>query len=206
MDWQMLIATGKDIILAGAAITGSVVAVKGLTTWRRQLKGQAEYELAKIILKSTFQYRDAIYRVRHPAIYNYEMPEPAEDQVKTMNNGQKRFYGTSKAYEARCENVDKIQQEIYTELLEAEALWGKQPEILFKSLFNLGKELFFYVSYYLKSINPDISIGEREAYEKIKREKRDILYDSMEDEDEFRKDVSSAINAIEDFLKPHLKR
>lgn len=42
----------KEIVITGAAITGSIVAVKGLSTWQRQLKGQSEYDLSRKILAS----------------------------------------------------------------------------------------------------------------------------------------------------------
>ncbi len=204
MDWQMLIATAKDLILAGAAITGSIVAVKGLSTWRRQLRGQAEYELAKRILKLTFQYRDAIYGVRNPFIWKYEMPDPPEEQAKNMSNDQKGFYSTSKAYDNRCNKVTEVRQALYPELLEAEVLWGKKIEEFFKVLFNLEKELYLYIRYFLKLKDPDILIDDKEPFKKIIRNKRDILYDSLSDDDQFRKDFSSGIEAIENLLKSHL--
>ncbi len=60
MSCTEVISVVKDIVLSGAAITGAVVAVKGLGTWQRQLKGQSEYELSRRILVTVFKYRDAI--------------------------------------------------------------------------------------------------------------------------------------------------
>jgi hypothetical protein len=74
-----LVTLIKDLILCGAAIAGAVIAIKGLNTWKRQLKGQSEYELSRRLLVTLFKYRDAINGVRHPAMFGYEMPNPPED-------------------------------------------------------------------------------------------------------------------------------
>ncbi len=78
-------------MLSGAAITGAVVAVKGLGTWQRQLKGQSEYELSRRILVALFKYRDAITGVRHPAMWAYEMSSPPEEEATKMSREQLRF-------------------------------------------------------------------------------------------------------------------
>jgi len=203
MDWPKIIAIVKDLILAAAAITGSMVAVKGLSTWRRQLKGQAEYELAKRILKITFQYRDAINRVRHPMMLSYEMPYPPKDQAENMNEEQIRYFGTSKAYQARWDRVTKARETLYPELLESEALWGNDLENLFKVLYKLENKVYIIIEYHLKLINTDVPEYRKGPIRDFVKE--DILYDTLTEEDNFRKELYSGIKAIENFLKPHLK-
>ena len=105
MSCAEIVTLLKDLVLSGAAITGAVVAVKGLGTWQHQLKGQSEYELSRRILVSVFKYRDAINGVRHPAMWAYEMPSPPEEEATKMSREQIRFYGTSKAYQARWDKV-----------------------------------------------------------------------------------------------------
>ena len=101
MTSNEIISLAKDLILSGAAITGAVVAIKGLSTWRRQLQGQSEYDLSRRILVSLFQYRDALNSVRNPFMWNNEMPSPLEGEAKLMTREKIQYYGTSKAYEAR---------------------------------------------------------------------------------------------------------
>ena len=113
----------KDVLLGGAAITGAFIANKGLTTWKRQLSGNSEYELSRRILVTLYKYRDAINGVRNPFIWNYEMPTPPEDQLKKMTPLQVSFFGTQKAYEARWESVQIERRNLYVHLLEAEAIW-----------------------------------------------------------------------------------
>jgi len=51
-----LVVLVKNLILSGAAITGAVVAIKGLSTWQRQLEGQSEYDLSRRILVSLCKF------------------------------------------------------------------------------------------------------------------------------------------------------
>lgn len=56
---SQLVALAKDIVLMLAAVVGAYVALRGLSTWNRQLKGGAEYELTRRLLKCTYRLRDA---------------------------------------------------------------------------------------------------------------------------------------------------
>lgn len=195
----------KDIALLGVAITGVTVAVKGLGTWQRQLKGQSEYELSRRILVSLFKYRDAINGVRHPAMWNYEMPNPSEEEAKDMSQDQIRFYGTSKAYQVRWDKVQEERTSLYADLLEAKAIWGTDLNNLFKTVFDLQHELFIYIRQHLEIINPDTNRESKEAIQNIKKNKRDIMYDiSTDDPDEYKTELINAIKKIENYLKPNL--
>jgi hypothetical protein len=195
----------KDLVLSGAAITGAVVAVKGLGTWQRQLKGQSEYELSRRILVSVFKYRDAINGVRHPAMWAYEMPSPPEEEAKTMSREQIRFYGTSKAYQARWDKVQAERTTLYADLLEAEAIWGTDLKELFKGVFGLEHELFTRIRHYVELINPDTDEASKEAIRNIDKKARDIMYDNLSEEpDEYKQDLVRAIEEIEKYLKSKL--
>lgn len=205
MTHMEIITIIKDLILASAAITGAIVAVKGLGTWQRQLKGQSEYELSRRILVSLFKYRDSINGVRHPAMWAYEMPNPPEEEAKIMSREQISFYGTSKAYQARWDKVQEQKTALYADLLEAEAIWGMGLKNLFQSVFDLEHELVTQIRHYLELINTDVKEYRKDAIRKIDENKRDVMYDLSSDEpDEYKKDLLEAITAIEIYLKAKL--
>ena len=205
LNCSEFIALAKDLILIGVAITGAIVAVKGLGTWQRQLKGQSEYDLSRRILVSLFKYRDSINGVRHPVMWAYEMPAPPEEEAKNMSRDQIRFYGTSKAYQVRWEKVQQERTNLYADLLEAEALWGNELNALFKIVFDLEHELFTKIRHYIELINPDTKDATKEAITNIDKKSRDIMYDDLSDEDdEYKNDFKVAIQGIEMYLKPKL--
>ena len=201
-----MIALLKDIVLSGAAITGAIVAVKGLDTWQRQLKGQSEYELSRRILINVFKYRDAINGVRYPVMLAYEMPSPPEDEAKKMSQEQIRFYGTSKAYQVRWDKVQSVKTSLYADLLEAEAIWGNEFKDLFKKVFVLEHELFTCIRHHIELINPDTDKASKDAIREIDIEKRDVKYDILgEEPDEYKKELFFSIEDIENYLKPKLR-
>lgn len=205
MSCAEIIALIKDVALTGAAITGAIVAVKGLGTWQRQLKGQSEYDLSRRILVSLFKYRDAINGVRYPAMWVTEMPYPPEEEAATMSDEKKRFYGTSKAYQARWDKVQTERTSLYADLLEAEAIWGSYLNKIFKKIFDLEQELFTRVRHYIELINPDTKAATKDAISKIDAKNRDIMYDDLgEQPDEYKQDLISAIEEVEKYLKPKL--
>ncbi|MCW9058473.1 MAG: hypothetical protein OQL11_06355 [Gammaproteobacteria bacterium] len=200
-----IIALSKDLIISAAAVVGAIVAVKGLSTWQRQLKGKSEYDLSRRLLVSLFKYRDTIDGVRHPIMWAYEMPLPSKEEADKMSKDLIRFYGTSKAYQERWDKVQKERTSIYADLLESEALWGNDLKNLFKVLFDLQHELLINVRHYLELIDPDVSQAKKEAVERIQQKKRDIMYDDLSDEeDEYKKEFKKGIDDIEKYLKPKL--
>ncbi len=203
MDFVTIV---KDVALVGAAITGAIVAVKGLSTWKKQLRGQSEYELSKSILVTLLRYRDAIDGVRNPGMWAAEMPYPPAEQAEKMNAQEIQFYGRFEAYKARWERVQEQRTELYPNLLEAEAIWGKELKDLFGRIFSLEHELLIQVRHCLDLENPKTPEARREAIIKFDEKRREVLYDDLgEEPDEFKSDVQSAIVEIEAYLKPKLQ-
>ena len=99
------IAITKDVVLTIAAAAGMYVAIRGLSTWNRQLKGGVEYELTRRLLRCTYRLREAIKSVRNPVMWSNEQPSPPDDEAKTMTQDQQRYYGLSKAYQNRWDKV-----------------------------------------------------------------------------------------------------
>lgn len=65
--------------------------------------------------------------------------------------------------------------------------------------------MFTRIRHYIELINPDTSEAKKEAITKIDNKARDIMYDDFgEDPDEYKKDLISAIEQIEKYLKPKL--
>jgi hypothetical protein len=202
-----IITNTKDVILAVGAIVAMYVAVRGLNTWNRQLKGGVEYELTRRLLKCTYHLREAIKLVRNPIMFNNEIPNPPADIAGEMTRDQKRYYGLSEAYQARWNKVTSARDGLQTELLEAEAIWGKVIYDQFEPLFSLQRELYSDVHSYLTVCNPAEHEDSKHAMSEIRRKRREVLYDTSSFEpDPFTDDVEKAITDIETFLKPHLKK
>ena len=74
MSFAELILVLKDILIKIiAAATTAVVAVKGLRSWSRELKGKAEFETARSLALATYKLRDALRECRSPFYDNSEL-------------------------------------------------------------------------------------------------------------------------------------
>lgn len=204
MTCMEVISLIKDIAISGAAITGAIVAVKGLNTWNRQLKGQHEYELSRRILVSLYKFRDVLFAVRKPTVWPHEMESPPEGEQRSQE--YIHYFGMTKAYQARWKKVVAEKTILYVDLLEGETIWGADLRTPLKKIFDLETELFNCLGRYLQLLNPDITEESKEATQNIHREKRDILYDQCSEElDDFTSEIFSAIEEVEQYLKPKLK-
>jgi len=120
ISYEIITAT-KDIIFIFAAIVTAHVAIKGLQSWSRELKGKADFVVAKDLIRSTYKLRDEISYCRSPWIPLSEFPENYDPTSRTAT-GEAEAY--SFIYTNRWKPVASVLQEFETQALEAEALWG----------------------------------------------------------------------------------
>jgi hypothetical protein len=122
-----------------------------------------------------------------------------------MSEEQLRYHRVLKAYQRRWDKIAEVRDDLQTELLEAEVLWGKCVSDQFEPLFKLQQELFADVHAYLVIMNPEEHERSRDAMAEIRRNRREVLYDfSGEAPDAYSKELTDAVLCIEASLKPHL--
>jgi hypothetical protein len=194
----------KDTIVVASAIGAVCVAASGLKTWKAQLKGTVEYDLTRRLLRATYKLRDAFAVVRNPIMWANEFVPPPPDFKGDAE--EERFYGMAAAYEKRWDHVVKARRELDAELLEAEVIWDSGVNERFHRVLQLQQELLVNLNAHLRSQNPRNSPATRQSTHEAFRNRREVLYADGSPEDEFAKDLALALKAVEDHLKPHLKK
>lgn len=195
----------SDVAVGMAAVVAAYVAWRGLKTWKEQLSGTSEYELARRVLRALYTHRNAINGVRHPFMSVEEMPEP--EDAGEMSREQVRHHGIAKAYQARWDRVMAARRELDAELLEAEVLWGAELGSRFKAIDALERELFVAVGTHVQQHDPALHARRREALERRAATRRDVLFGNFDDgPDPYLREYVAADRAIEDYLRPHLRR
>lgn len=194
----------KDIVLTLTAITGAIVAVKGLSTWKRQINGQAEYNLSKNLLTNLFKYRDTISNIRHPFMSSREQTPPPDEERQKMTPEQIRHYGTFKAYDARWNKLAEVRPQIYANMIEAEALWGDEITKLWEKMIDKENDLLIAIQDYLTFINPDIDFFDKEHLKPEHRNVRKIVFQGSRD-DPFKPEFDSRLKELTNYLKDRLK-
>lgn len=199
-EWLPII---KDFVLTGAAVVAGYIGLKGLGTWRQQFKGNKEYELAKQLLKSIYELREAIYSVRNPFMQFSEEPDLPEEKLKALSDREKRWHALAQAYQRRWEPVPKAKTALDTNLLEAEVVWGKEIVRLADPLHEFVGKLLWAVQDHIEAMNPNNM--QRASAEEIK-ERRGIMYDRGSGDDEYKKQLEATISALENELRPHIEQ
>ncbi|WP_448309539.1 hypothetical protein [Pantoea sp. PGP6] len=190
----------KDIVLTLTAITGAYVALKGLSTWKRQISGQANYNLSKNLLVNLYKYRDIISSIRHPAMSGRELNQSSQEEVANMSASQIRFHNTHKAYEARWKRISEVRPEIYANIIEAEALWGDEISKLWDEVTKKETDLLIALRDYLDYINPEIDRFDKEHLKSEHRNVRRIVFEGGDD-DTFKSEFDARLDEITKYIK-----
>jgi hypothetical protein len=186
----------RDIVTGAAAMTVAIVAVKGLSTWKRQLFGNANYELARRLLRATYKLREAIRYVRMPMMSNAEIAEARKAAGSEVPDTDSRN-GTEDeriTFQARWRKISDALVGFDAELLEAEALWGRPIRELSEHLLKCVSELSRAID---KSLRGNLT-PERDA------EIIAIISDPGVS-NPYADRLAGAIKGIEDELRKHLK-
>jgi hypothetical protein len=194
----------KDVALALAGVTTAVVAVLGLKSWSRELRGKAAFEVARGVAKAAYKLRDEITLCRGPFIRAGEFPDDYRSQSPNKS-GEVRAGAYGHVFANRWRPVYAALQEFDTQTLEAEALWGQairtKTDALRAVLSKLGAAIEAFIDNEAsegQSFKADEEFGK-----KIRAEAFGIPGDSK---NPLSAELVAAVLAIENELRSHLRR
>lgn len=189
-----------------AAVGGVGAAWLGLFTWKAQSKWNVDNQVAHRILVLLYRHKDALGSVRNPALRSSEVDSALNGKEVPEDRNLKNHLESSAVYQRRWDKVREIRADIYPNLLEGQALWGKEFLDLFRPIWKLEAELAGVVRNYIDASDPSAEEETRREYSRILKGKRDILFDTLSDDDEFRGDHEKQLFPIENFLREKLGR
>jgi hypothetical protein len=185
----------KELLIGVAALITSIIAFMGLSTWREQLRGKTDYDIARNYLKSTLHLRNELQGVRNPMISLNEQASAVKekgDQFSSslMTENQKQNMAV---YSVRWDKVIKAWQKLDDDILEAEVSWGSSAERVSRPLIACTRELHSAVYLFLSGYSTVL--------------KDNIIYNqgSQDTPDEFSKKILSSVEKIEEFLAKYLR-
>lgn len=189
----------KDVVTIITLSIGAYVALQGLHTWRRQLKGSQNYNLAKSMLINLYKYRESLNQFRHPAIWGNEYPKFSSEESMKMSPQERSYQEKTHAYQQRWSNVAQIKPVLLENLIESQVLWEQDLGTNFQQLFKLESQLYFAAINYLEAIKPYSEQG------KIEKSDKDLIWDTLSENDPFRVKINEVIHEIEKQVKTYLK-
>ncbi len=200
MDW---FGTIRDFTVSCSAVVASVVALRGLSSWKQQQRGKVEYDLARRMLANTYRLRDAVGFVRSPFMSAGEMDSPPPDSEHPRTPGEIKYYQEASAYQKRFKAVEEARANLFGDLLEAEVLWGKPLRDAYDELFRLVTTLFVSIQMYLE----DVRVGNDDLTGDEHREQRSIIYETGDrGPDSFAEKLRLSIDKIEGLIRPALEK
>jgi hypothetical protein len=180
-----------DIIQTVVSVAAVVLAVPAifygayqLKSWRLQLVGTNEYELARMLLKSIYEVREAIRLVRSPFLSASEATGRRTDIPWEVE-----------AYDNRMKELGKAVVAYREATIEAEVLWRKDVKDLQKELMKHIQEVRGVVRLYA------LTKTDKAFEPEFKKEQRDLLYEIAETDD-FNMKLEKTIKKYEDYLSP----
>lgn len=195
MSAAEMTSAAADLVTAIATLGAVVVAGFGLKTWKKELKGRAEFDAARMLAKDTYALREALAGFRSPLYLASEFPEGDRSSPESY----------SAMFQTRWQPVSEALVRFDATVLEAEALWTK--EVRDKTAL-------------LRSCAVAVLVAAEAVVEDKRSDGRDFKADpdfairiradvaGMPDSESNAMSVSirAAVKEIEDFLKPHLAR
>lgn len=191
------------VVIVAAAVT-AIAAVLGVNTWRRQLRGQAHYEVARNTLRAVYRVRDAVAMVRSPFMSSGEMAsalaEVEPDQKNPQGETEDSIRAVAAGYQVRWRAVASAMSDLDLARVESEALWGSDVveclAAIRRCVHELNAALTMYLQRQRKAWRGKAPTSHDEEIERI-------VFGAGEDE--FQGKVKAAVETAEAFLRPKLK-
>ena len=191
-----MISAISDIITALSVLGTAIIALCGLCSWKKEMKGKAEYEIARKLMRDTYLLANALYNSRCPfqSIYFPDDPNLTERQQRL------------EAYKQQYVDLLKPISEAYVELegscLDAQVLWGKDVKELIEKLFICARKFQIAAENYLddKKSEGELFKGSLDFAKSIRKD----LFRSSDEKDPLSIEINENVKAIEMYMKPKL--
>lgn len=136
VDWLAVAGVTKDVVVAIAATVTAAVAWRGISAWRAEESGKADFDLARRLGTVVYRFRDAIAAARSPFIAAGEFPDG-----KRPGTEMDEADAYAHVYNQRFQDVRRSGIDLLALRNEAEALWGKEIVAKLDGLLRNGSTL-----------------------------------------------------------------
>lgn len=198
-DWTLTKdVLGVSISFLGVLVAG-VLGTIGLFTWRRQIRGQNDHELARSLLIKLYKFMEVFKVSRHRAIYAHEINRQGDPVFR--GSEQDRYARQELGFHRRITGLKEAYAEIAISLFEAQALWGGEIVEVADGLRFLVDEYEEYVRVKLLSLDPSEPEDEREDQCAFLAMRRNVLRNRLDTLDEFGSELEQKFKRLEQALK-----
>jgi hypothetical protein len=187
MCWEYLKSVDvSGTVTAIAAMCGIWIAWKGLQTWREQLKGTTEYQLAKEILRAVYDVQVTYELIRRPGFHGGNRSDE-EYQIEFK-----------KRYQNFSVTITKSMEVLHSKCIEAKIEWGSEFDGICRKLDDC------YYEYNQFASEMSFFGDDDQGSELGKFNQRIIMYGERDDSGRnfFTEQIDSGVAEFEKFLRP----
>lgn len=216
MTASEIITTIKDVVMIFAAGIASYVAWAGLKTWRKQLTGTTEYELARSLLKAVYTLRDAIYNFRTPIKQPKSEVNVAGQRVLGDPDYAWEIDFLDPAFEERTLDYKwSVVREALTGFegvsTEAKVLWKDEVKGVFDGIHSYVTYLYgnymLYIDALRKMGDIPIPFGDHDTRDMDRMYRYyERIFGTHGKKDQSTPEMEALIKDLEDCLEPYLKK
>ena len=191
INWSLT----KDVVSIVGTIGALTIGGLGLFTWRRQLRGTSEYEVAKKAILKTYEVQQALQSVRNPMLYL------SKEEVEAG----RRLEEEQRIYSERMTYLNEKWAELQTIRLESRVIWGKEAQDSFNEIQQRIGDVrgAIWLHFWMKGAYAGPGATVDNSPERV-RENDKIVYFTSE-EDEFSQQIAESTAKVEKFFEPKVR-
>jgi len=191
INWSLT----KDVVSIIGTVGALTIGGLGLFTWRRQLRGTSEYEIAKKAILKTYEVQQALQSVRNPMLYL------SKEEVEAG----RRLEEEQRIYSERMTYLNEKWAELQTIRLEAKVIWGEEAQDSFNEIQQRIGDVrgAIWLHFWMKGAYAGPGATVDNSPERV-RENDKIVYFTSE-EDEFSQQIAESTASVEKFFGPKVR-
>ncbi|HHF2855335.1 TPA: hypothetical protein ACPJZ8_004584 [Vibrio diabolicus] len=191
IDWSLT----KDVFSILGTIGALIIGTFGLFTWRRQLRGTSEYELAKKAVFKTYKVQQALQAVRNPMLYL------SKEEVEVG----RRLEEEQRIYNERMTLLYEKWAELQTIRLETKAIWSDSAHNCFNEIQQRIGDLrgAIWLHFWMKGAYAGPGATVDNNPERVIENDKVVYF--VSDDDEFSQKIFKSVEKVELFFGPKIR-
>lgn len=191
IDWSLT----KDVFSILGTVGALIIGMLGLSTWRRQLRGTSEYELAKKAIFKAYEIQQALQTVRNPMLHL------SKEEVEAG----RRLEEEQRIYNERMTQLYEKWAELQTIRLETKVVWSDDAHNSFSKIQQRIVDLrgAIWLHFWMKGAyaGPGAEVDNNP----VRVMENDKIVYFVSDGDEFSIKITESINEVENFFGPKVR-
>lgn len=191
INWSLT----KDVVSIIGTVGALTLGGLGLFTWRRQLRGTSEYEIAKKAILKTYEVQQALQSVRNPMLYL------SKEEVEA----DRRLEEEQRIYSERMTYLNEKWAELQTIRLEAKVIWGEEAQDSFNEIQQRIGDVrgAIWLHFWMKGAYAGPGATVDNSPERIIENDKIVYFTS--EQDEFSQQIAESTVNVEKFFGPKVR-